>query len=115
MSILDTGTTKEPINNPCWVGKSRKKGHRAMTTKKMPIAKPIEPIEPVMERSINISLSDFLSAMEMPESMKTMFSDFYKKIGVNWITRDQWLNQWKKFKKLSPVATDKARRKGMML
>lgn len=81
-------------------------------------SKPIEvvkPIDPVAEPIINISMADFLSSMDMPDSMKTLFADFYKKVGVNWISRDQWMSQWKKFKKLSPVATDRARRKGMML
>ena len=84
-------------------------------TKPKPVVEIVKPIEPSAERPINISMSDFLSSMDMSDSMKTLFADFYKKIGVNWITRDQWLNQWKKFKKLSPVATDRARRKGMML
>lgn len=84
-------------------------------TKSKPVVEIVKPIEPSVERPINISMSDFLSSMDMSDSMKTLFADFYKKIGVNWITRDQWLSQWKKFKKLSPVATDRARRKGMML
>ena len=84
-------------------------------TKSKPVVEIVKPIEPVVEKAINISMSDFLSSMDMSDSMKTLFADFYKKIGVNWITRDQWMNQWKKFKKLSPVATDRARRKGMML
>lgn len=72
-------------------------------------------IDTIKEDVIVIGIEDFLMTTEISDNMKSMFTDFYKKIGARWLTRDKWVDQLSKFKKLSPVETDRARKKGTLL